>query len=427
MTQKKTTVIILAMIVTFSLSSIVYAQSIDELKQNIDNRSESIKQLDDEIKTYEKQIETASSQAQTLQSAIKVLDINQQKIGAEVKKTETSIQKTNLTIEQLSGGITDTEKKISSNMEAITKIINDIHQSDEESLIESFLSNKSLSDVFDEYQSVSEFQQKVREQSKELAAYEKDLSDKKSASEKEKKNLVSLKSELNDQNQILAINKKDKSNLLSATKNKESEYQKQMASIKARRDQLEKELEDYQSQLQFKLNPSSLPAAGSSPLAWPLDSIRVTQLFGDTDFSRTHPGAYNGNGHNGVDFAASVGTPVKAAGSGEVVNVGNTDTVCPGASYGKWILIEHGNGLTSLYAHLSLIKVSTGQTVGVGQIIGYSGNSGYTTGPHLHLGLFASSGVEVASLKSKVCGGTYTLPVASWSAYLNPMLYLPEL
>lgn len=93
-------------------------------------------------------------------------------------------------------------------------------------------------------------------------------------------------------------------------------------------------------------------------MRWPVDNVRVTQTFGDTSFSRS--GAYNGKGHNGIDLAASIGTPLKAALSGVVVGTGNTDTVRGCYSFGKWAMIKHGNGLSTMYAHMSQIGVSTG-------------------------------------------------------------------
>jgi murein DD-endopeptidase MepM/ murein hydrolase activator NlpD len=115
---------------------------------------------------------------------------------------------------------------------------------------------------------------------------------------------------------------------------------------------------------------------------------------------------------------------VRAALAGTVKGVGNTDSVCPGASYGKWALIEHENGLSTLYAHFSLIKVSAGQTVNTGEIIGYSGDTGYATGPHLHFTVYATQGVRIMQRKSAVCRGSYMMPVADLKAYLNPLSYL---
>ncbi len=427
MPSKKLIAVILVIFLMINTASTSFAQSIDEIKQSITDHNNKIEQLDAEIAAYQKQLDQIGGEAQTLQNAIKVLDINQKKINAEIQKTTASIQNSNLTIQNLSGEIGDTETKITSNVEAISKTLNEIYQSDDQTLIESFLNNKSLADIFDEYESISQFQQKVRDQSKELKAYENDLSNKKTATEAEKQKLMSLKSQLSDQNKVLDINKKEKNDLLATTKDKEANYKKLLTDRQAEKDKFEKELTDYESQLQFKLNPSSIPSSGSGVLGWPLDKIRITQLFGDTDFARSHPGAYNGNGHNGVDFAANIGTIVMAAANGVVVGTGNTDIVCPNASYGKWVLIKHINGLSTLYAHLSIIKVTQGDNVSRSDIIGYSGNTGYTTGPHLHFGVFASDGVQITTLKSKVCSGSYTMPVASFSAYLNPLLYLPSL
>ena len=122
---------------------------------------------------------------------------------------------------------------------------------------------------------------------------------------------------------------------------------------------------------------------------------------------------------------ASVGTTLKSAEAGVVVGTGDTDLDCKGATYGKWILIKHDNGLATIYGHLSLVKVRSGDRVARGQIIGYTGNSGYALGPHLHFSVLAAEGVEIGKVPSKVCGGViYTVPVAPFNAYLNPLNYL---
>lgn len=400
------------------------AQSVDQLRQNIDSHSEKIKQLEAEIKTYEKQIDTVGTEAKSLQNAVKILDINQKKIGAEIKKTETSIQKTNLTIGKLGGEIGDIGEKIVSNTEAISKTLSDMREQDEESLLESFLTNKSLAEVFDTYESLSRFQDKIGEQTHELENYKTELTGKKTASEAEKKKLLSLKSELSDQNKILDLNKKEKNELLSATKNKEAEYKKLLADRQAEKERFEKELFNFESQLKRAIDPKSFPSSGKGILSWPLDSIYITQYFGRTvDAKRL----YVSGTHNGIDFRASRGTPVKAVLSGIVEGTGNTDAQRGCYSYGKWVLVRHPNGLSSLYAHLDLIKASAGQEVSTGEVIGYSGQTGYSTGPHLHLTLYASQGVEIQKYSSSKNCKNVTIPVSDVDAYLDPILYLPAL
>lgn len=401
-------------------NSRAYSQTANELQQKIDSHNEKIKQLDAEIQAYQKQIDQVGNDAQNLQNAIKSLDINRQKIAAEIKKTQTSIDKTNLTIQELGGQISNAEVKINSNLEIIKKTVREMNQNDDKSLIENFLESKSLAEIFDEYEFANQFQEKIREQSKNLALHKEELSQRKTSSEEEKKKLVALKSDLNDQNQILNINKKEKSDLLAATKNKESEYKKILATRQAEREQFEKELFQFESQLKIAIDPNSFPAPGSKVFSYPLDNVLITQAFGKTVDSKR---LYVSGTHNGVDFRASPGTPVKAVLNGIVQGTGNTDEQPGCYSYGKWVLIKHPNGLSSLYAHLSLIKVGSGQSVSTGDTIGYSGQTGYATGPHLHLTIYASQGVEIQRYTSSLHCKNVDIPIADSKAYLDPMLY----
>jgi murein DD-endopeptidase MepM/ murein hydrolase activator NlpD len=118
---------------------------------------------------------------------------------------------------------------------------------------------------------------------------------------------------------------------------------------------------------------SSLAKAGAC-LGNPLDSMRVTSRFG----MRVHPISGRFKYHTGIDFSARIGTPVRAAASGIVTRASYY------SGYGKYIAIRHGNNVSTAYGHLSKIVVRNGQSVCKGQIIGYTGNTGYSHGPHLH-------------------------------------------
>jgi murein DD-endopeptidase MepM/ murein hydrolase activator NlpD len=219
----------------------------------------------------------------------------------------------------------------------------------------------------------------------------------------------------------LQSTKKEKSTLLTATKSTEANYQKILKDKLALKQALDQEINSFESQLKMIIDPKSFPPAGKGILAWPLDNIFITQNFGKTTDSGR---LYVSGTHNGVDFRASIGTAVKSAGNGVVEGTGNTDTVCPGASYGKWVFIRYDNGLASVYGHFSVVSAKAGDRVKTGDVVGYSGNTGYSTGPHLHMGVYAGQGVKISSLKSTVCKGTYTIPVADLKAYLDPLVYL---
>ena len=102
---------------------------------------------------------------------------------------------------------------------------------------------------------------------------------------------------------------------------------------------------------------------------------RLTSLFG----YRIHPITGKAHSHTGIDIPAPGGTPIQACKSGQVV------TSAYHYSYGNYVVIDHGNGNSTLYAHMSSRAVSEGQMVSQGQTIGYVGTTGSSTGNHLHL------------------------------------------
>lgn len=114
---------------------------------------------------------------------------------------------------------------------------------------------------------------------------------------------------------------------------------------------------------------------GSGSMIWPCPSCHtITSYFG----WRIHPITGVNKYHSGVDIGASYGATVIAADSGTVITAGWV------SGYGNCIVISHGNGVSTLYGHLSSIAVSSGQSVSQGQTIGYVGSTGNSTGPHLH-------------------------------------------
>ncbi|WP_030757817.1 M23 family metallopeptidase [Streptomyces griseus] len=120
------------------------------------------------------------------------------------------------------------------------------------------------------------------------------------------------------------------------------------------------------------------PAAAKKAKGWvkPVTSYALSASY-------NQGGAMWAHKHSGQDFAVPVGTPVKAAGAGTVVKAGPNGGG-DGPAYGNAIVVRHANGTYSQYAHLSKIKVHIGQKVAAGQRIALSGNTGNSSGPHLH-------------------------------------------
>ncbi|MGI6028812.1 MAG: murein hydrolase activator EnvC family protein [Candidatus Heteroscillospira sp.] len=160
-------------------------------------------------------------------------------------------------------------------------------------------------------------------------------------------------------------------------KNEAAERELQ-ADIDEMTEQFNKQLEILKQQQQQNQNGSSgqtnTVVTGSGSFMWPSDYRTITSPFG----WRIHPIFNTEKYHSGVDVGAANGSPIYAADSGTV------QIATYSSSYGNYVVINHGNGYTTLYAHQSSMAVSAGQTVTKGQVIGYVGSTGWSTGPHLH-------------------------------------------
>jgi murein DD-endopeptidase MepM/ murein hydrolase activator NlpD len=424
-------VIFLPLCLLFSVSiasiRIAHADEASDLQSKIDQRNTDIQALEKEIAGYQAQITSLSGEEASLADTIKALILNEKKLQADIAVTQDKIDATNLRIQQLSSQIGSTQDTIVDNTRFVMASFKTMNETGGQSLPEIFLASQSLSDAWNGVARLSILQESIQDHIKELTRAKNKLVDNRTATERAKADLISLQRQLQDQQKAIIATRSEKSSLLSQTKNSESSYRKLVAQKQALKDAFQQELGQYEAQLKLVVNRANLPASGSGALLWPLDKIIITQYFGNTPFSTANPQVYKGKGHDGVDFAASIGTPVKAARSGVVTGVANTDIVAGCYSFGKWIMVKHNDGLSTLYAHLSVQSVAVGDNVSTGEVIGYSGNTGYTTGPHLHFGVYATDGTEIKLFTNSInCKGA-TIPIAVQSAYLNPLSYLPEL
>lgn len=399
-----------------------YATTADELKEKIANKTDEIKKLEEEIETYRGQINTLGVEKKSLKALITSLDLTRKKLETDLKVTRAKTEATTLTIDQLESQIDQKGREIDSRHDSLSETLRIIQEHDTYSLPAVALSNDSFSGFWGDIETLSQFNETVQVNVALLKTLRTDLEDRHKQQELQKQKLLNLKEELGDRKKIIEGNKQEKTQLLTQTSNQESSYKKLLTKKMALKDAVAKELEDYEATLKFILDPSLFPRRGTYVFSPPLDNVLLTQHFGKTSASGR---LYASGTHNGVDFRAPMGTQVKAMLGGTIMGVGDTDVACPGASFGRWVLIRHDNGLASIYAHLSLIKATAGSRVATGDVIGYSGTTGYSTGPHLHVSVYAASAVHIEDRPSRTCSGKiFTLPLAATNAYLDPLDYL---
>jgi murein DD-endopeptidase MepM/ murein hydrolase activator NlpD len=397
----------------------------DALKGQIDAQQAQIDKLEDEIREYEKELTKVGASKKTLASTIRQIDILKKRAQAAISATQGKIKVAEQRITDLGTQIVKKGQSIQFNSAAATFAMRSLQQHDEETFMEQLLQQGSLGEVWNAGEQLEDVQSSISTYVGKLKQEKKAIQDLKTINEGEKKNLTVQQRDHTEKKRGLEAVEEEKRVLLTQTKNKETEYQMILRLKREAKEEFENQLRSYESQLKFVLDQASIPKSGSGALAWPLKKVTITQRFGQTAFAKG--GAYNGKGHNGVDFGTPTGTPVFSAADGLVEASGNTDAHPGCYSYGKWVLIRHTNGLSSLYGHLSQISASVGSQIGRGDTLGYSGNTGYSTGPHLHFTVLASSAVKVvrmADIGSKSGCRNASIPVAATSGYLNPLDYL---
>ncbi|HUF83699.1 MAG TPA: peptidoglycan DD-metalloendopeptidase family protein [Acidimicrobiia bacterium] len=180
-----------------------------------------------------------------------------------------------------------------------------------------------------------------------------------------------LRVELEPVRAAVVAEEAEESRLRDEVRARKDEFEQQLAALEAEQAALAELVS--RSTAPATSSGSGAPSSGSGRFIWPCDG-RVTSGFG----YRVHPISGTSRMHTGVDMACGYGAPIGAAGDGVVVEAGWR------GGYGNAVVVDHGDGLATLYAHQSRIAVSRGQRVTTGQTLGYVGSTGYSTGPHLH-------------------------------------------
>ncbi len=423
-------ILLVSVLFSVSLPISQAATEAEALQTEINERNARLKEIEREIAGYQSDLKKVGGEKNTLQKAISSLELERKKVQSDIKYTQNKIGATDLEINKLEIEIDDTEASITLNQHAISETIQALHETDDQSFIEVLLEYDNVSEFWGRIDELEQMRLVMREKLADLSAEKELLGSQHTSKTHKREELLGLKEEYSDQNEVLVGNTAEKSKLLSATKNKEVEYQKLLKAKKTEYEVVLKEMRDFESKLQFILDPNTIPARGTQVFNWPVSNVIITQLFGGTEFAKQNASVYGGRAyHPGVDFGVPTGSKIMAPLAGTVRATGNTDAVPGCYSWGKWTLIDHANGLSTLYAHQSVISVVPGQQVATGEVIGYSGNTGYSTGPHLHFTVYAKAGVSVRKfneIKAVTSCGAATTPVAASDAYIDPMVYLPQ-
>src|SRR3989338_5300745 len=271
MLQKPFVSFLIGILVLPFLSYVVpyaYAQStteIQKLQQDIEDRGSRLAEIEKEIAKFEADLKVVGAEKQTLQKAINQLVLERKKVTAEIARTENLISSTDLEINKLILEISKTEKHIDQIESAIAEIIRTQYREGEVTMVELLLNHNQLSDFWSTFEAHETVRNSMSFKVAELSSLQRLLDDK--------------REENKDQNTVLSSNQEEQSDLLAVTKNEEQNSQRLLAEKQEARDQIIKDLRDFEAKLQFILDPNTIPTAGTAVFTWPLKNVTVTQWF----------------------------------------------------------------------------------------------------------------------------------------------------
>lgn len=370
-----------------------------ELKDKVKESEEKIKELESQQAKQEEIINELNNQINQLNSQLRNVNTQQEIINDDISATQKKIDELDRKIADLDVQIAQKDVEIEETVELYCERLRANYIAGETSVLELFTASSSLSNFFNRLElfkrvtaNDQKLVEKLNEEIKEIEKMQQDLRDSKAKVEEEKKTLEARRADLQRTENELSATQAEivaKSNEVNK-KLRELNYQTKQLEVSidkynSEMDDIEAEIEAFLKAQQAASKPSSGSSSGSSQVAnskgwiWPVpySSSYVTSPYG----YRNDPisGAYKF--HSGIDISMpnAMGKNLVAVKSGTVIR-----TTYSGSGYGNYVMIDHGGGYVSLYAHCKSLAVSNGQRVSQGQVIAYIGTSGYSTGPHVH-------------------------------------------
>lgn len=347
-------------------------KAIDDLSDDKRDTNEYIAALDKKIQALEGQIKVLESQKSDLEKSISDIKIQMDETEAEMKRIQDEIAAKQAEYDKIFNEYCQRLRAMyvsgqASNLEVL------LTSSDISSILTRSEMIKSVSRK--DNQTLNELTKKMQEIEKDKASLQKkkvELEDNKTKLESQKKELEQNISEVNSSKSELDSDKAKANEAMENIKGQIREYRETMEDNSAEMQAIADEIRRQQA----ASNSSSGSSSGSSgshgngSLGYPTDSRTISAGF---------PRYSGGSWHGGVDFPVASGSNVYAAASGTVIIAKNLNY-----SYGHYLVIDHGNGLSTLYAHNTTLYVGVGDHVNKGQVIAASGSTGNSTGPHCH-------------------------------------------
>ena len=412
----------LLVVATLSITTLVHGEETDldsmtaEQKEALDDRQDELSDIKSKIKAYKEIVDLKQRQGAALGDQIEGLEAQAKGLELQIHLNEKTLQEIQSEIQNLKSRINQKEEFILKQKVILSEIMRGYYDDQSALIPTEFIVNASrITNPLQESEWTSETGGKFSEVLSSLKALRQSLVNEHAVLVDKEKKVDTLKLQLEEQDARLESTKQSKEQLLAKTQSEVQKYDALVDDLEKQREEIEDEIESLEAGKIDALDTKDLPAFTKGTLSYPLKKVVRSQSYGKTSFAKKS-GFYKSGFHNGVDFAASIGTSVMAAADGKVIAIGNNGRY----AYGRYIAVDHGNGLVTMYGHLSSVTKRLGDKVKRGDTIAKSGNTGNSTGPHVHFTVFSAKSFDV--VPSKIVSSLKDIPVG---ATVNPTVYLP--
>lgn len=359
----------------FLLPVFAFAQTTEELQSELRARQSEIDSINKKIADSQKQLESLTKQQAGLQNDLKVINGQVNLAELDISSIKLSLEAERLQLSIIDGQVRDRSEAINRQKSEIAKSLIRLRKTGQLNAVEIIFSSGGLYDALssiDNLKRVNNGLEKSLSQTKDLKAQ---LEVTQNEQQTKLDELDSLNSELTARLASLQQKKNSAAKLLDTTKGSEAQYKVLMSELRQEQSAITSKIVAIQDSLKARIrNEEGSSASDTTTITSPLKSYVITAVFHDPTypFRNLFP-------HTGLDMAAPSGTPIYAAAPGVVTWVRSGST-----GYGNYVMIVHDNGIATLYGHMSQTATTQDKFVQRGELIGYVGTTGFSTGPHLH-------------------------------------------
>lgn len=356
--RKKILIIGLAFFLVMSSFSGFASKNIDTIKDKLTDTNSQINDLT-------KQKNQIVKETKDVKSELSALDQKLDNTAMDITELNDELARIELEKEQTQNELRICETKLAKQQAYFEERVKIMYKNSAISYLEVLFSSKDLFDFSSRLEMVKRIADYDKQLVEDIKVLRASIIEHQEALAKSQMLLDSTKKNLEVKKEELMVATREKQDRMKDLSSQEEEIKKQLEGLKKQSELFRQEI--------LKLQSTGKYSGGA--LAWPLPGhTNITSPYG----MRLHPTLKVRKMHTGIDLSAPSGTTIVAANSGTVISAGYN------AAYGKYIIIDHGGGISTLYGHQSKLCVSKGDKVTRGQKIGEVGTTGYSTGNHLH-------------------------------------------